>query len=86
MAAEEVRPLDGYQAVVVGSAVNIRSSMKPARKLAERSPTTGEGRAVWLFSSGPVGEPPQPAVHPVDMRHVREVTPPGTITCSAASS
>jgi len=74
MAADDVGPLDGYQAMVLGSAVYMGSWMKPARELAERLQTAGNGRPVWLFSSGPVGDPPLPAEHPVDVTHIQELT------------
>ena len=62
------------------------SWMRPARKLAQRLQTAGNGRPVWLFSSGPVGDPPLPAEHPVDVTHVQELTKNAAIACSAASS
>jgi len=48
--------------------------MKPARELAERSAGTLASRPVWLFSSGPVGEPAKPADNPVDVTQILQAT------------
>jgi menaquinone-dependent protoporphyrinogen oxidase len=58
--------VDGYDAVVLGSAVYAGRWLKPARELVERSRDTLAARPVWLFSSGPVGDPPKPEEDPVD--------------------
>ena len=42
--------------------------------LAERSAAALAARPVWLFSSGPVGEPAKPADNPVDVTKVLEDT------------
>jgi menaquinone-dependent protoporphyrinogen oxidase len=64
---EQVSGVDGYDAVVVGSAVYAGHWLKPARELVERHSTALAGRPVWLFSSGPVGDPPKPEEDPVDV-------------------
>jgi menaquinone-dependent protoporphyrinogen oxidase len=57
---EAVDTLDGIDAVVLGSAVYRGRWLPEARNLAARlEPVLGR-REVWLFSSGPVGEPPRP--------------------------
>jgi menaquinone-dependent protoporphyrinogen oxidase len=68
---EEASETDGYDAVVLGSAVYAGHWMKPAKALAARLSTGPEHRPVWLFSSGPVGDPPKPAEDPVDIADVR---------------
>jgi menaquinone-dependent protoporphyrinogen oxidase len=50
-----------YDAVVLGSAVYGGRWLKPARRFAERFQAELAGKPVWLFSSGPVGDPPKPA-------------------------
>jgi menaquinone-dependent protoporphyrinogen oxidase len=55
-----------YDAVVLGSAVYGGHWLKPARKFAERYEAGLRGKPVWLFSSGPVGEPARPDDPPVD--------------------
>jgi menaquinone-dependent protoporphyrinogen oxidase len=64
---EQVERVDGYDAVVVGSAVYAGHWLKPARELVERHADALAGRPVYLFSSGPVGDPPKPEEDPVDV-------------------
>jgi menaquinone-dependent protoporphyrinogen oxidase len=64
---EQVEGVDGYDAVVLGSAVYAGHWLKPARELVERHAGELAGRPVWLFSSGPVGDPPKPEEDPVDV-------------------
>jgi menaquinone-dependent protoporphyrinogen oxidase len=63
---DEVTSTAGYDAVIVGSAVYAGQWLKPARELVERHADELRGRPVWLFSSGPLGDPPAPADDPVD--------------------
>jgi len=53
----EVRAVDGYDAVIVGSAVYTGHWLDPAKDLVYRFGDVLAGRPVWLFSSGPVGKP-----------------------------
>jgi menaquinone-dependent protoporphyrinogen oxidase len=62
--AEEVDAVAGYDAVVLGSALYLGRWLEPARELAARHALALRERPVWLFSSGPVGEPPVPADPP----------------------
>ena len=66
--------IEEFDAVVLGSAVYMGQWMKPARELAERSAAVLATRPVWLFSSGPVGEPPKPADNPVDVTTILHAT------------
>jgi menaquinone-dependent protoporphyrinogen oxidase len=50
----------GYDAVVLGSAVYAGRWLGPARDFVDRHATELAGRPVWLFSSGPIGDPPLP--------------------------
>jgi menaquinone-dependent protoporphyrinogen oxidase len=52
--ARSVRSLDRYRAVVLGSAVYAGRWRSDAMRLLRRRGM--QGREVWLFSSGPVGE------------------------------
>ena len=71
---QEVGTVEEFDAVVLGSAVYMGQWMKPARELAERSAAALAARPVWLFSSGPVGEPPKPADNPVDVTEILQFT------------
>jgi menaquinone-dependent protoporphyrinogen oxidase len=65
-AVEDVRTIDPYDAVVAGSAVYAGHWLKPAMQFVERHADALMSRPVWLFSSGPVGDPPKPDEDPVD--------------------
>jgi menaquinone-dependent protoporphyrinogen oxidase len=69
--------IEEFDAVVLGSAVYMGQWMKPARELAERSAAVLATRPVWLFSSGPVGEPPKPADNHVDVTTILHATKAG---------
>jgi menaquinone-dependent protoporphyrinogen oxidase len=71
---EQVDRLDGYEAVVLGSAVYAGHWLKPARELVDRFGPALTQRPVWLFSSGPVGDPPKPEEDPVDVADVVAAT------------
>jgi menaquinone-dependent protoporphyrinogen oxidase len=71
---EEIQDLEGYGAVVLGSAVYTGRWMKPAKELAERLRDALKDLPVWLFSSGPIGDPPKPEEDPVDVAEVMEAT------------
>lgn len=74
LSPQKVSAVEEFDAVVLGSAVYMGRWMKPARELAERSAGALAARPVWLFSSGPVGEPAKPADNPVDVTKVRQAT------------
>lgn len=57
---DEVHSLDGYDAVVLGSAVYAGRWLKAARKFVKRNREALSATRVWLFSSGPIGDPPTP--------------------------
>lgn len=71
---EQAGPIEEFDAVVLGSAVYMGQWMKPARELVEDSAAALAARPVWLFSSGPVGEPPKPADNPVDVTKILQAT------------
>jgi menaquinone-dependent protoporphyrinogen oxidase len=73
-APEEVRSIEGYDGVVLGSAVYAGHWMKPAKELVERLAPSLATRPVWLFSSGPIGDPPKPEEDPVDAAEMIEST------------
>lgn len=69
---EEVGSIEVYDAVVLGSAVYGGHWLDPAKALVTRSAAALAARPVWLFSSGPVGDPSRKLVQsmgqdPVDL-------------------
>lgn len=71
---DAVTTLDGYDAVVLGSGVYLGHWMDAAKNLAERHAAALASRPVWLFSSGPMGEPPTPEEDPVGIAEIIETT------------
>jgi menaquinone-dependent protoporphyrinogen oxidase len=71
---DKVGAVEEFDAVVLGSAVYMGQWLKPARELAARSAAALAARPVWLFSSGPVGEPAMPADNPVDVTKILQAT------------
>jgi menaquinone-dependent protoporphyrinogen oxidase len=64
---EQVVSVQGYDAAVLGSAVYAGHWMKSMRDMVDRLAPDLSGRPVWLFSSGPIGDPPTPEEEPVDV-------------------
>ena len=71
---EQVSSVEDYDAVVLGSAVYAGHWLESARELAERHAQALSERSTWLFSSGPIGEPPKPEEDPVDVAAILEAT------------
>jgi menaquinone-dependent protoporphyrinogen oxidase len=71
---EAVTTLDGVDAVVLGSAVYAGHWLDPARDVVERLGATMAPRPVFLFSSGPVGDPPKPDGGPAEVERWMAVT------------
>ena len=68
---EDVRSLVEYDAVILGSAVRIGHWLQSARHFAQDHAADLATRPVWLFSSGPIGDPPMPEGDPLDVVDVR---------------
>jgi menaquinone-dependent protoporphyrinogen oxidase len=73
LAAAEVGDPASYDAVVLGSAVYLGRWLDDARKLTERIAAQAP-RPVWLFSVGPIGDPPKPAEEPAAIGDLVRVT------------
>lgn len=58
--AEDVDDPAAFDAFVVGSAVYVGHWLDPAKDLVEKHAATLAGKPTWLFSSGPIGDPPRP--------------------------
>jgi menaquinone-dependent protoporphyrinogen oxidase len=70
---DEVDDVAGYDAYVVGSAVYLGRWMKEARRFLHDNVSTLRSRPVWLFASGPVGEPAEPEQEATDTAELVEL-------------
>jgi menaquinone-dependent protoporphyrinogen oxidase len=71
---DAVTTMDDYDAAVLGSGVYVGHWMDGAKNLVERHAAALASRPVWLFSSGPIGEPPKPEDDPADIAEIMETT------------
>lgn len=71
--AAEAGEATSYDAVELGSAVYMGRWLADARLLAERI-ATRPPRPTWLFSIGPIGDPPKPAEDPADIGDILNAT------------
>jgi len=58
---DDVVDLTSYAAVVLGSGVYAGHWLEPARRFVEERSDELADRPTWLFSSGPIGDPPRPS-------------------------
>jgi menaquinone-dependent protoporphyrinogen oxidase len=72
LAPDEVRALEGYEAVIVGSAIYMGEWMDSARDFVERFSSELGGLPVWLFSSGPLD--PSAVLGDEERRAIAEIT------------
>src|SRR4249919_3122360 len=78
-APDEVSSVDGFGAVILGSAVYAGHWLAPAKQLVDRLGADLASRPLWLFSSGPVGDPSRKLVQmmskdPVDLPAITAAT------------
>src|SRR3954452_8239514 len=59
-APDDVAAVDEYDAVVLGSAVYVGSWVDSAKRFVDRNEHALVAKPVWIFSSGPIGNPPKP--------------------------
>ena len=71
---EDVRTVAPYDGVVFGSGVYAGRWLDPVKKLIERESAALAYKPVWLFSSGPIGDPLKPDEEPADVARLREAT------------
>jgi len=71
---DEVTSIAGYDGAVIGSSVYMGRWLEPVRRLIDRCQEEFAGRSVWLFSSGPLGEPAKPESDPIDVETLRIAT------------
>ncbi|HZM56372.1 MAG TPA: flavodoxin domain-containing protein [Acidimicrobiales bacterium] len=67
MPVQDVRTIEEYDAVVLGSAIHMGQWMKSAKDFVARETPTLSSIPVWLFSSGPVTDRSKPD-DPADRR------------------
>jgi menaquinone-dependent protoporphyrinogen oxidase len=71
---DDVQTIADYDAVVLGSGVYAGHWLKPAKAFVERHELALRGRAVFLFSSGPIGDPPRPLEDPAEVAAIDDTT------------
>ncbi len=74
VAPEAVTSLRPYDAVIVGSGVYAGHWLEPAKAFVERFRDELRTIPVWLFSSGPIGDPALPGGDPADVSSLAETT------------
>ncbi|UZN01702.1 flavodoxin domain-containing protein [Cellulomonas sp. S1-8] len=67
---DDVEHVEPYDAAVLGSAVYVGRLALGLRDLVDRQAGQLRQRPVWLFWSGPVGDPPVPATTPDDVTDI----------------
>ena len=67
VAPDDVEHVERYEAVVLGSSVYVGRLALGLRDLVDRQGGQLRERPVWLFWSGPVGDPPVPETVPDDV-------------------
>ena len=68
---EDASDIEDFDAVILGSAVYLGKWLEPAREFVETHAEELASRRLWLFSSGPLGDPARPdAEHAVDVHDV----------------
>lgn len=71
---ERAGGVEEFDAVILGSAVYAGHWMSEAKEFVDAHREALQARPVWLFSSGPVGDPPKPEEPPVDVAAIVEAT------------
>jgi menaquinone-dependent protoporphyrinogen oxidase len=71
---QDIHTLTPFDAVLIGSAVYYGRWMEAARTFIDDYQARLQQLPVWLFSSGPVGEPPRPMTDPGEIPELIERT------------
>ena len=71
---DELTTVAPHDAVILGSGVYMGRWLEPAQRFTDRFATDLSARPVWLFSSGPIGDPPKPAGETGDVVGLVEAT------------
>jgi menaquinone-dependent protoporphyrinogen oxidase len=73
-APDDVGSIEGFDAVIVGSGIYGGRWLKPAKDFVEANAEALRARPVWIFSSGPLGDPLAPEGDPADAASIAEIT------------
>jgi menaquinone-dependent protoporphyrinogen oxidase len=78
-APNEIADVDAFDAFVIGSAIYTGHWLAPATEFVKHHAETLSRHPVWLFSSGPVGDPKRKLVQkmtadPVELPQLQELT------------
>jgi menaquinone-dependent protoporphyrinogen oxidase len=57
---EDVEDVGPYDSIVLGSGVYAGRWLRPARRFVDQHASELASKQTWLFSSGPIGDPPKP--------------------------
>lgn len=71
---DQVTELEKFDAIVLGSAIYYGHWLENASRFAKRHRDILRARPIWLFSSGPLGDEPQPKNDPRAFRSLLEMT------------
>jgi menaquinone-dependent protoporphyrinogen oxidase len=82
---EDVDRVTKFDAVVLGSAVYVGRLAVSLRALVQRQAGELRERPVWLFWSGPVGDPPMPVTPPDDVAAIASATAAREARCFVGS-
>lgn len=75
-APSDVDTTEGFDAIILGSSVYAGHWQEEAKTLARSIAELESPPPVWIFSSGPVGDPPKPDEEPVDVASIAEMIGP----------
>ncbi len=67
-------PPGDFDAAVLGSSVYAGHWERDIKDFIEHHGPTLADKPIWLFSSGPIGDPPKPEEVPVDVDRILEIT------------
>lgn len=67
---DEVGEIEAFQAVVLGSAIYVGRWRKEATSIVDAIASAEPAPMVWLFSSGPIGDPPKPEGDPAEVERL----------------
>jgi menaquinone-dependent protoporphyrinogen oxidase len=70
LAPDQVKKVETYDAVVLGSGVYAGHWLQPAKAFVERHEAALRERPLFLFSSGPVGAPPKATDEPAEAKRI----------------